>query len=397
MSSGETLSEISFKYSGKVAECKGGGGGGNSGKVDYPEYMRTHHDAMLIAVITDIGLARTGDSPYFAAAPYDPGTDLTAMETAVTAFNTLVDSLDYSGDWVAAVAQAESTINAFYDPAPELDAMDTAICIFDAVVDSLNYANDWDAAMDQAKATIDAMIDDTYINADVAAFADTLDDQVDNVTIPKFQRGMQDINAVQSSAFAVGEALIYGMRDRDVAKYLSELRMKLNLQRNDLVVKSAAEMVKSLLQRVEFEKNVVESTLKYNSMYITTKITLNDMFLKSASQMLQDYMTRVDFEKAVTHYAIEQKRMAIVAEVDYNKQDIELDELDARWDLNTFAFGSNVMGSIAGAATNQGDPQKSQASSALGGALSGAAAGYKVGGGYGAAAGAILGGLSAYL
>jgi hypothetical protein len=399
MSSGETLLEISFEHSGKVAKCKGGGGGGGapSGKVDYPTYMKDQHLTWLTDVATDITNARTGNSPYFTAAAFDPDTNLTAMGTAITAFNVLVDGLAHLGDWVAAVAQAKSTIDAFYDPTTQLGKMDTAICVFDAVVDSLNYANDWDAAMDQAKATIDTLIDDTYINADVVAYADTLDDQVDNVTIPKFQRGLQDINAVQSSAFVLGEALIYGMRDRDVAKFLSELRMKLNLQRNELITNSAAEMIKSLLQRVEFERAVVEATIKYNSMHVTTELTINEMFLKSASQMLQDYMTKVDFEKAVAHYSIEHNRMAIVAEVDYNKQDIELDELDARWDLNTFAFGSNVMGSIAGAATNQGEPQKSQAASALGGALSGAAAGYKVGGGYGAAAGAILGGLSAYL
>ena len=407
MSSFKILSEISSEYSGDVARCKGGGGGsgGSSGKVDYPTYMKDQHLLWLTDVATDITTARTGNSPYFSATAYDPATPLAAMGTAIGAFNTLVDALAHEADWVAAIAQAKTTIDAFYDPTTQFGKMDTAICVFDAVVDSLNYTNDWDVAMDQAKATIDALINDTYINADVAAFADTLDDQVDNVTIPKFQRGMQDINAVQSSAFALGEALIYGMRDRDVAKFLSELRMKLNLQRNDLITKSAAEMVKNLLQRVDFERAVVDATIKYNSIHVTSELTISEMFLKSATQMLKDYMTRIDFEKNVAHYTIEHNRMAIVATKEQTDRDMELDTLDATWDLEMFQYGNNVMASIAGAAIAQGSQIKgtSAASSVMGGALSGAAAGgmlaagTAMGGPVGAGLGLILGGLSSFL
>ena len=286
--SGKTLLEVSYKYSGEVAKCKGGGGGGNSGKVDYPDYMKTQHETWLTAIATDITTARSGNSPYYSAAAYDPTTPLAAMDTAVCAFNT--------------------------------------------VVDALSNESDWDSAMTQAKTTIDALISDTYINADVDAFAGKLDDQVDNITIPKFQRGMQDINAVQSSAFVLGEALIYGMRDRDVAKYTSDLRLKSSLMREELIVKSASEMLQALLTRVDFEKNVAHYTLEYNRMYIAAK-------------------------------------------KDWTDQDYEYDELDAKWDLEMFQYGGNVMASIAGAATNQGTKGPSKAASALGGAMSGAAAG----------------------
>ena len=310
MSSGEILSEISYKYFGEIVECKGGGGGGNSGKVDYPAYMKTQHETWLTALATDITTARTGNSPYYAAVAYDPTTPLAAMDTAVCAFNT--------------------------------------------VVDVLNNETDWDSAMTQAKTTIDALISDTYINADVDAFADKLDDQVDNVTIPKFQRGMQDINAVQTSAFALGEALIYGMRDRDVAKYTSDLRLKSSLMRNELIVKSASEMLQALLTRVDFEKNVAHYTLEYN-------------------------------------------RMFIAAKKDQTDQDYEFDDLDAKWDLEMFQYGGNMMASIAGAATNQGTKGASKTASAIGGALSGAAAGMAVGGPTGAAIGGALGLASSFL
>jgi hypothetical protein len=316
MDSWEVVQEISYDYIGEVAECKGGGGGGGqSGKVDYPAYMKTQHETWLTAVATDIDTARLGDSPYFAAVAYDPSSKLANMDTAVCAFNT--------------------------------------------VVDALNHENDWDAAMIQAATTIDTLISDTYINEDVAAYAAIIDDQTDNVTIPKFQRGMQDINAVQSSAFAIGGALIYGMRDRNVAKYTSELRLKLNLQRNEMIT-------------------------------------------NSASLMLQALLSRVEFEKAVTHYTIEANRMAIAATKDQTDQDFEFDELDAKWDLEMFQYGGNMMASIAGSATSQGTPSsgRSQTASAIGGGLSGAAAGAMVGakmgtiGGLpGMATGAVIGGI----
>lgn len=312
ISSGETLSEISYEYSGEIAGCKssGGSGGGSSGKVDYPEYMKTQHETWLTALNTDITTARAGDSPYTTAAAYDPTVPLAAMDTAVCAFNT--------------------------------------------VVDALNNESDWNSAMTQAKTTIDALISDTYINADVDAFADKLDDQVDNITIPKFQRGMQDINAVQTSAFALGEALIYGMRDRDVAKYTSDLRLKSSLMRNELIAKGASEMLQALL-------------------------------------------TRADLEKAVAHYTLEYNRMYIVAKKDQIDQDYEYDELDAKWDLEMFQYGGNMLAAIAGAATSQGTPERSHTASAIGGALSGAAAGTAISPGWGTAIGAALGLASSFL
>lgn len=312
IATGEILSEKSYEYEGSIGLCcsSGGSSGGSSGKVDYPAYMKDQHLTWLTNVASDITTARAGNSPYYSAVSFDPSTNITNIDTAITTFNSLVDAL--------------------------------------------SHETDWESAMQQAETTVDALIDLSYINDDVTAFAAIQDDQIDNVVLPKFQRGMQDINAVQTSSFVLGEALIYGMRDRDVAKYTSELKLKLNIQRNELVA-------------------------------------------SGASTMLQNLMSRVDFERVVTHYTLEANRIAIVANVDYNKQELELDELDARWDLTTFAFGSNVMSSIAGSATNQGTPQKSQMASALGGALSGAAAGAKVGGGYGAVIGGVLGAASSYL
>ena len=99
MSSGETISEISYNYKGSLALCgSSGGGGGSSGKVSYAQFMEDRLEIMLDACIVDTDTARAGNSPFFAAAAYNPSTPLAAMETSVGAFNTLVDALAHESD-----------------------------------------------------------------------------------------------------------------------------------------------------------------------------------------------------------------------------------------------------------------------------------------------------------
>lgn len=458
MGSGETISEISYNYNGSLALCgSSGGGGGSSGKVSYAQFMEDRLEIMLDACIVDTDTARAGNSPFFAAAAYNPSTPLAAMNTSNVAFNALIDALITSVDapsvlmtdmttalseisailgsivpttsWASLATQAKTTIESLYDPTTQLTTMNTAICAFNTVVDALNSEGDWASAVAQAKTTVDALIDDTYINAEVASFAEVVDDQVDNITIPKFQRGMQDINAVQSSSYVLGEALIYGMRDRDVAKYQSELRMKAVFQRNEMIMKGSSEIIHSLLQRVEFEKKVTDAVLTYNSKHIDTKIDINKMIVAAASVMteillkqseyelrytdlavktgnimLQFSLSQADLKKMALHYNLEYNRMFIAATKDKEDRDIQFDELDARWDLEMWQYSANVLASIAGGvAISPSGNRPSQTQSAIGGALSGAAAGAMaaaptaMGAPVGAAIGGVLGLASSFL
>jgi len=284
------------------------GGGSSSGRVSYPAYMETWHSTWIDNVATAMTAAQS-TSPFVSAAAYDPATPLAASGTAVAAFNTAVDAL----------------VNE----------------------------TDWEAAMDAAETQVDSMIDDTFIDADVAAFAAVLDDQIVNTVLPAFEGGMRDINAVMSSAFALGKSVIYGFRDRDVSKYGTELRVKLNTQRNALISAGADKMVDSLMQRVAYEGNVAQMTVESN-------------------------------------------RIAIVANKEQTDEDLAIDENDALWDLNTFQFGANMLAAVSGGTSVAGNSKggkPSQAASVLGGAMAGASIGATVGGGYGAAIGAVVGGI----
>jgi hypothetical protein len=292
-----------------------------AGKVDFPEHMKDVHQDWLndydgdndtiSSNMVEVMNAALGADPFSAMTAYDPASQLTAMDAAVTAFNTLVDALDYEQDWE--------------------DAVDAAVAKADG-----------------------AVFDDTYINNDISAFGDNLDDQIENIVLPRFQGGMRDVNAVMSSAFVIGESIIEGMRTKDTAKYGTELRIKTSFQRNDFV-------------------------------------------LKGTEAMLRDNVGRIELEKSVMHYTIESNRLRAVTGKEKLDTENNVDVSDAKWELELFQYGANLLAAIGGGTVipsgGGGNSGPSKTQSAIGGALSGAAAGGMVGGGWGALVGGALGGL----
>lgn len=106
-------------------------GGGSSGKVNYPGYMKELHRVALMgqnldgdsgdiwggdpyepnnvySIILDIC---EGTNPYSGEDAYDHSTDITTVQTRVTAINTLVDAIDHDQDWEDALDKAISSVD----------------------------------------------------------------------------------------------------------------------------------------------------------------------------------------------------------------------------------------------------------------------------------------------
>lgn len=284
-----------------------GGGGGSSGAVSWPEYLENMHSTWLNALNNTLIPEMIANNPFIDQDAFDPATDL---------------GLAWS-----------------------------AVCEFDAFVDSLNYINDWTNAITSVKSTVDSnIIDDTYIDADIAAFSDTIENELNTRILPQFKAGMRDVNAVMSSAFVLGEADIYSTFTKEVTKYGTDLRAKLHLQRNELIAKSTA-------------------------------------------VILQNLMTIGELEGKVANISVDAKRIAIVAQKEENDMNLEIDENEARWDNEAYVYGANMLAAISGGTRGGGASKPTSAQSALGGALSGAAIGAQVSGGnpLGAAVGGIIG------
>ncbi len=270
---------------------------------------QTGTDSIESSIVDEMN-ACLGGSPYAAMTAYDPTTPLGAMDTAVGAFNTRVDALDPDGDWEDAVGVAATKADA-------------------------------------------AVFDDAYATADIAAFRAMIDDQLENIILPRFQAGLRDVNAVMSSAFVIGESIIESMATNDVTKYGTDLRLKFNIQRNDFVLKGVESILRNQYAVVELEKNVA-------------------------------------------HYTIEANRMEIAAFKEKKDAENSISVKDGRWDIETFQYGANLLASIGGGTVvPRQDNGPSTAQSAIGGALGGAAIGSSITGnsGWGALGGTLIGGL----
>ena len=294
------------------------GGGGSSGAVSYPAYMQAVHGDWLnnggadsiTQSITDTMNTAFGNSPWSGLAAYNPDAAISSYEAVLTAFKALLAGVSDTADWAALHAQADATITAVVE---------------------------------------------ADITADIAAFSNQLDDEILVKVLPRFRRGMQDINAVVSSAFPIGEAVIESFRDRDVAKFSSGIRLALRSKSYELI-------------------------------------------LSGSGQMLQLMLQRLGWEESYTKVFIESQRMKIVAKKEQTDQDAKLDEEDALWDLEVFQYGSNLLASIGGGVSSPNTKQPSQAQSMIGGALSGAAAGAMIAGASGGAiAGPVGMGVGAFL
>ena len=396
-------------------KMKGGGGGGSAGIVGYPAYLEDWHcdlakhcGASRIAIsMTDVMNAALGNDPYTGEIAYNPDADITAYEAAVTAFAALLAGINEPIDWAVLFTQAETSIGS---PTPVAAMPDVGV-IGDIVVADIADTVDVDG------------ISEAEIVADVDAFADQLDDEITTKVLPRFEAGMLNINAVASSAYAIGKSTIEGFRNREVAKHASTLRLAAEYKNADMELENVklhldvrrANVTKTLeVERANLDKDIDLEKMSTEIKKINASIAIDNakaiiafhsMYIEGSSQMLNFLLSKYAWEESYMKVVIEGKRIKIVAKKEEADMNLDIDESAATWDLNVFQHGANLLASIGGGVHMPNERKKNAIGSALGGALSGAAAGAMygatkgavVGSGWGAVIGAVLGAAVGYL
>lgn len=300
------------------------GGGGSSGAVDYPEYLKAYHKTYLGRRIFELGAmadAAAENNPYITAQSFNPSTALLAIAQEALWLKQAVQLLgnDDASKWSSIFQTVAENVDTTVD---ELDLMG-----FDPT-------------------------------AAVQAYDAQLTSILESTTLPKFRGEMRSIGAVQSSAFAVGEALMIANKDREVAKFAAEA----NLRMLDIKLRVKAEMVKSGVDSV-------------------------------VSMMAK----RIEHTQNAVHYGIEARRLEIAAMKEYMEKESEYDAQASLWELEVSEYVNHGIASIAGAATTSTGKKANSMTSAIGGALVGAgvggymAAGTAVGGPMGAVIGGAVG------
>jgi len=274
--------------------------------------------------------------------------------------------------------------------------------------------------------------------------------------VGRFAGGMADVNAVQSSTFVMGMALLESDFQSDVNAHRSELEVQLyrdavaafitvegqmlgeylKLYVQEVLIQTDVYKVLRGLRATDlqvFAELVCSLSAEHNKSYETNKLSELDI-IKTLSQResnvfqngfngyLDSFVrARLTEETNKARFVLggadnmgarrhqistffrdnvtlvdEIGKTKIVAKSEEYAKNLEYDRMAAMWDVNLFQQAGNILGGVTGAVVPNTD-RPSPAQSALSAGLSGAGIGATVGGAPGAAAGFLIGGIGGAL
>ena len=338
------------------------GGGGDGGGyppnpyhiIMYAPYVESYHSSSLGNVYSYWSTA-IANNPYTTyPTPYDPDTDLDAMLAALNAYcNVLLnfhnDSLD-----INVVA----------------DAFDSASAINDFVPQTT-----WTGHLSGIQSAVDAeLLTVDEIDEAVNQFSEQLQEDIESKALPTFEAGMRDINAVMSSAFIIGEALIFAEKDRNVAKFRADLALAQWSDRNKALINAATFLTEMHMKKLGGDLAFAEMTGKF-------------------------WIQGVEYKRQITDKIIDVLRMKIVAKKEENDETLRRYVERIKWPLSTSQYMASMIGSAGGGHAvpeGTGGGAGTSAMSVLGGVMAGASIGAmfngELGGAWGSAIGAVAGG-----
>jgi hypothetical protein len=280
----------------------GSSGGGSSGKIEWPGYMQAvHHQWLNRGGSDSISMSVTQTmNEAFGKSPFEDMIEWVVQDT----FGTPAESI-----WAA------------FERNKNLDV-------------TLLLTN-----------TLNSLILSGAKQNLMAATNVILDDDLQEVVLPRLRSGMRDINAIQTSSYIFAEGYLESQKQKQLTKLAADIDFKL----------------------LDISQSLVSIT--------------------------------IDWNKTLVVQSTEIGRLYLAAHLDELKFNTESKGKDRLWDLRVWEYGAHVMSSISGGTAPTGGEESSQVANVLGGAMSGAAMGAQVGatmgaGGYGAAIGAVVGGVA---
>lgn len=283
-----------------------GGGGGSSGAVDYPFYMKERH-AVLYDQMRGYADRAIANNPYIGMKAWNPSDMICQMTATVDYYDDIIREFKPEELWRRLMSTIPEIVYDFADLKP---------------------------------------LDD-YIDAQRSRLRKGVEEEV----LPKYRRGMQNIGAVMTSAFKIGEALLWAKELEEEVSLEKEYKGKLILAAYEYAFKSVNDIISLTLQKISYHKEVV-------------------------------------------HYNLEALRMGYAAMKEYTDSNNIYEVEETKWNLEMSKYLMDALGSIAssaGTSYSTSTAGGSRVSSAIGGALSGAGTGAAIGGPAGAAVGGAIG------
>lgn len=300
------------------------GGGGSSGKISWPSYFQDQHKRLMFEGVPTSSVDGSSNSEIH-------------META------LLEAWDNS-PYNAAVT---------YDPATEVEANEGELAELKVLIDAQDATTDWPALLDVVLAKIDAEFDNSTERLAVVEEYDRQKTPAYLREVGRFSAGMADVGASNSSAFAVGLAIMAMQNLQDTSGFAAKLALQDRSVKWQLTQAGTSEAMRLHMFNVEAKRNLTTTTTEVN-------------------------------------------RIDVLLNREYLDRDLELSVKDHLWNLELFQFGGNLLATAQGGiGPTQSKDQSSKTggmTSMLGGGLSGAASGAMLGGMVGGPVGALIGG-----
>lgn len=293
----------------------------------------------------------------------------------------------------------------------------------------------------------------TFVDDLVVSYSNILNDELENKTLVAFKLGARSVNAVNSSTYIIGEAMIRSEKIKRLNELTAQLYNDAQKIRNAAILAMKEHIYNEYKDSKTYELEAIKvksgaylnvangyitttkGKLDANQIAYTTMITLSD-FLYRAETMKADLYNKLDSLKlqfatvkdtidnnyddrlfkigqlhmelhklfnAYKSLQVEVSRMSYVASKEFSEKQLSVVEQAAKWPLDvTRILGSYLASGYGGVTTQPVEP--TQAQSALGGALSGAATGAMIGASYtgpgalyGGIIGAVVGGIAGAL
>ncbi len=213
-------------------------------------------------------------------------------------------------------------------------------------------------------------------------------------SLSRFTGGMADVNAVQSSAFLMGMALLESEHGERVEEFIARLSMQIY----ESVVPAYLQLEATFsTDHLATFRDRANTHLRAQTVLDLQVRSGRDNFMRQAVNDLSGMLVRLgESKRTLAATSGEAGRLKFVALSERDKQDVLYDVEEWLWELKLFQYGANVLS--AQVTGGQVLPERpSQMSTTLGGAMTGAAIGTgQAGPGIGTAVGAIVGGIGGY-
>lgn len=240
-------------------------------------------------------------------------------------------------------------VAAAYDPAADLEDARGRIDQHSELVGSLDYT-DVTAIVADALALAETVAGGaSKIDAMVNAFDAKQKDKL-NAALNSFCGSAFDTRSTGNSQFKMALASLYDSHKREVGEYRANLDMQ-------------EEKTKEMIA------------------------------LQLAESMLRVHLVKIDADARVASMVADMDLKRIVGMKEYHESEIQLAELDAKWELDLFRYGENMLHALSGVAST--GPRYDQRTSGLAGLMSGSGAAASVGVAVGTATGNPMFGLAA--